>query len=102
LLDNDRLTQANHYQPIAKAALHGLKGQSVQLLIDRVLLRDRHNILVVSVGFRRRPPRRRPRLIRKQGLEFQTAHTYSGCQCQTGVASTLDATPVWQTILKSS
>jgi len=54
LLDNDRLTQAEHYQPLAKAALHGLKGQKVQLLIDRVLLRDRHNILVVSVGFRRR------------------------------------------------
>jgi len=54
LLDNDRLTQAEHYHPLAKAALHGLKGQKVQLLIDRVLLRDTHNILVVSVGFRRR------------------------------------------------
>jgi transcriptional regulator of met regulon len=54
LLDNERLTQAEHYHPLAKAALHGLKGQKVQLLIDRVLLRDRHNILVVSVGFRRR------------------------------------------------
>jgi len=31
-----------------------LKGQRVNLLIDRVLLRDQHNILVVSVGFRRR------------------------------------------------
>jgi hypothetical protein len=54
LLDNERLTQADHYQPLAKAALHGLKGQRVQLLIDRVLLRDSHNILVVSIGFRRR------------------------------------------------
>ena len=54
LLDNERLTQAEHYQPLAKAALHGLKGQRVQLLIDRVLLRDTHNILVVSIGFRRR------------------------------------------------
>src|SRR5215468_6328252 len=54
LLDNQRLTQADHYQPLAKAALHGLKGQRVQLLIDRVLLRDYHNILVVSIGFRRR------------------------------------------------
>jgi hypothetical protein len=54
LLDNERLTQADHYQPLAKAALHGLKGQRVQLLIDRVLLRDTHNILVVSIGFRRR------------------------------------------------
>jgi hypothetical protein len=54
LLDNERLTQTDHFQPLAKAALHGLKGQRVQLLIDRVLLRDRHNILVVSIAFRRR------------------------------------------------
>jgi hypothetical protein len=54
LLDNERITQAEHYQPLAKAALHGLKGQRVQLLMDRVLLRDTHNILVVSIGFRRR------------------------------------------------
>jgi len=54
LLDNERITQEDHYQPLAKAALHGLKGQKVQLLIDRVLLRDTHNILVVSIGFRRR------------------------------------------------
>jgi len=53
-LDNERITQTDHYQPIVKQALHGLKGQKVQLLIDRVLLRDQHNILVVSVGFRRR------------------------------------------------
>src|SRR2546423_1834847 len=54
LLSNERLTQTDHYQPIVQQALHGLKGQRVQLLIDRVLLRDQHNILVVSVGFRRR------------------------------------------------
>lgn len=53
-LDNERITQADHYQPIVTQALHGLKGQKVQLLIDRVLLRDHHNILVVSIGFRRR------------------------------------------------
>ena len=54
LLDNERITQADQYQPLAKAALTGLKGQRVQVLIDRVLLQDRHNILVVSVAFRRR------------------------------------------------
>lgn len=54
LLDNERITQADQYQPLAKAALIGLKGQRVQLLIDRVLLQDRHNILVISVAFRRR------------------------------------------------
>ncbi len=54
LLCNARLTQTDHYQPIVQQALHGLKGQRLQLLIDRVLLRDQHNILVVSLGFRRR------------------------------------------------
>jgi hypothetical protein len=54
LLDNERITQVDQYQPLAKAALTGLKGQRLQLLIDRVLLHDRHNILVISVAFRRR------------------------------------------------
>jgi hypothetical protein len=54
LLDNERITLGTHYQPIARSALSGLKGQRVNVLIDRVLLRDHHNILVISVGFRRR------------------------------------------------
>ena len=54
LLDNERITQADHDQPIAKAALTGLKRQRVNLLIDRGLLRDHQNVLVVSIGFRRR------------------------------------------------
>jgi hypothetical protein len=53
-LDNERITQTDHYHPIVQQALHGLKGQRVQRILDRVLLRDRHNILVISVGFRRR------------------------------------------------
>jgi Transposase DDE domain len=53
-LDNPRITQADHYHPIVKQALHGLKGQRVQLLLDRVVLQDTHNLLVVSVAFRRR------------------------------------------------
>jgi hypothetical protein len=53
-LDNERVTQADHYQPLVRKALIGLKGQKVHVLLDRVLLHDRHNILVVSVGFRRR------------------------------------------------
>jgi len=53
-LDNERITQADHYQPLVQAVLTGLKGQPVHLLIDRVLLHDRHNLLVVSIGFRRR------------------------------------------------
>jgi hypothetical protein len=54
LLAHERLTQTDHYHPIVKQALHGLAHQRVQLLIDRVLIRDQHNILVVRVGFRRR------------------------------------------------
>lgn len=54
LLDNDRLTQTDYYHPLVKHALTGLKGQRVHVLIDRVLLHDHHNILVVSIGFRRR------------------------------------------------
>ena len=54
LLSNERLTQTEHYHPIVKQALHGLAHQRVQLLMDRVLISDQHNILVVSVGFRRR------------------------------------------------
>ena len=53
-LDNERITQADHYQPLVRKALIGLKGQKVHLLLDRVLLHDHHNILVVSIGFRRR------------------------------------------------
>jgi DDE family transposase len=54
LLSNERLTQTEHYHPVVQQALHGLAHQRVQLLIDRVLLRNQHNILVVSVAFRRR------------------------------------------------
>jgi Transposase DDE domain len=53
-LDNERISQQVHYQPLLTKALSGLAGQRVQLLIDRVLLRNQHNILVVSIGFRRR------------------------------------------------
>src|SRR5215470_4703414 len=54
LLDNTKLTAADVYQPIARQALTGLKGQRVHLLLDRVVLTDTQNVLVVSVGFRRR------------------------------------------------
>jgi hypothetical protein len=53
-LDTERLSVSDHYHPLVRASLHGLTGQRVQLLIDRVLLRNQHNILVVSLGFRRR------------------------------------------------
>ena len=53
-LDNERITQATHYHPIVRKALGGLKHQRVQLVIDRVLIQDHHNILVVTAAFRRR------------------------------------------------
>jgi hypothetical protein len=54
LLDNPRITQATQYRPIARAALAGVTRQRVDLLLDRVLLHQRHTLLVASVGFRRR------------------------------------------------
>jgi hypothetical protein len=53
-LDNPRVSQASHYQPIARAALQGITTQRVDLVLDRVLLHRRHNLLVASIGFRRR------------------------------------------------
>ena len=54
LLDNTKLSAADVYQPIVRQALTGLKRQRVQLLLARVVLTDTQNVLVVSVGFRRR------------------------------------------------
>lgn len=54
LLDNPRITQAAHYQPVVRPALRSLRGQAVALLIDRVELHNTYNLLVVSVAFRRR------------------------------------------------
>src|ERR687886_2019678 len=53
-LDNPRITQAAHYRPIARTALAGVTHQRVDLALDRVLLNEQHNLLVASVGFRRR------------------------------------------------
>ena len=54
LLDNAKLTAKDIYQPIVRATLAGLRRQKVYLLLDRVVLTDTQNVLVVSVGFRRR------------------------------------------------
>jgi hypothetical protein len=53
-LDNERITQRSHYRPLVQNALGGVRGQAVDLALDRVLLRDRQNVLVASVGFKRR------------------------------------------------
>src|SRR5262249_32975603 len=54
LLDNAKLTAKDIYQPIVRASLRGLRRQKVNLLLDRVVLTDTQNVLVVSLGFRRR------------------------------------------------
>jgi hypothetical protein len=54
LLDNTKLTATDVYQPIVRQALTGLKGQRVHLLLDRVVLTETQNVLVISLGFRRR------------------------------------------------
>lgn len=54
LLKNAKLTAEDIYQPIVSHALSGLKRQRVNLLLDRVVLNDHQNVLVVSLGFRRR------------------------------------------------
>jgi hypothetical protein len=54
LLDNPKLSAKDIYQPIVRQALSGLQRQKVHLLLDRVVLSDTQNVLVVSVGFRRR------------------------------------------------
>lgn len=54
LLDNTKLTAEGIYQPVVRAALIGLRRQRVQVLLDRVVLTDTQNVLVVSLGFRRR------------------------------------------------
>lgn len=54
LLENERITPATHYQPAVRVAIAGLVRQPVHLIIDRVLLHNRHNLLVVGLAFRRR------------------------------------------------
>ncbi|MCS6841113.1 MAG: hypothetical protein NZ701_10055 [Roseiflexus sp.] len=49
-LENERITQPSHDHPLVQHALHGLRGQRAPVLLDRVLLRNQHTILVVSVG----------------------------------------------------
>jgi hypothetical protein len=53
-LANQRVTQATHYRPLIRHALTGLAGQTVRVLIDRVDLTARFQLLVASAAFRRR------------------------------------------------
>lgn len=54
LITNPRLAQKTHYQPLLRQAIRGLLRQEVHLVLDRVLLHDRHNLLLVGLACRRR------------------------------------------------
>lgn len=54
LLKNAKLTDEHIYQPIVRQSLSGLKRQKVNRLLDRVVLNQTQNVLVVSLAFRRR------------------------------------------------
>lgn len=54
LITNPRITPRTHYQPVVRAAIAGLVRQPIHVVLDRVLLHDRHNLLVVGLATRRR------------------------------------------------
>ena len=54
LLDNERITLDSHYRPIVRHAIQGVRGQTIDVILDRVRLRNRQNVVVGSLGFRRR------------------------------------------------
>jgi Transposase DDE domain len=72
LLDNAKLTAKDVYQPIVRASLTGLRHQKVHLLLDRVVVTNTQNVLVVSVGFRRRSVPLLWRILRHQGSSTLT------------------------------
>ncbi|MDP9313751.1 MAG: transposase [Chloroflexota bacterium] len=54
LLDNERIALDTHYRPIVRHAVQGVRGQTVDVILDRVRLKNRQNVVVGSLGFRRR------------------------------------------------
>ncbi len=54
LLDNARITLDTHYRPVVRQAVQGVRGQQVAVILDRVRLKNRQNVVVGSLGFRRR------------------------------------------------
>lgn len=54
LLDNERITLDSHYRPVVRQAIQGVRGQTVDVILDRVRLKNRQNVVVGSLGFRRR------------------------------------------------
>lgn len=54
MLDNERITLDTHYRPIVRQAIQGVQGQAISVILDRVQLKNRQNVVVASLGFRRR------------------------------------------------
>lgn len=93
LLDNERITAATHYYPVVRAAIAGVVRQPVHLIIDRVLLHNRHNLLVVGLAFRRRIVplvwRRLPHVGTSSLADQQAVLTEAATLLPTGVRITL-------------
>lgn len=53
LVTHVRITPDIPFEPVVRSARHGLRGQRVSRIIDRVLLRYGQHVLVVSAAFRR-------------------------------------------------
>lgn len=73
-LDHPRITRARHYHPSARTAVAGITHQRVDLVLDRVLLHERHNLLVASIGFRRRSVPLAWQALDHDGSSALTAH----------------------------
>ncbi|MDP9314684.1 MAG: transposase [Chloroflexota bacterium] len=54
LFDNARITLDTHYRPIVRHAIQGVRHQAISVILDRVRLKNRQNVVVASLGFRRR------------------------------------------------
>lgn len=73
-LANTAITQKDHFQPIVKASLRGLKNQPVSLVIDQLVLSDKQNILAVGACFRSRTVPLVVKLLDHQGLSAFADH----------------------------
>ena len=79
LLDNAKLTAKDVYHPIVRAALTGLRRQRVHLLLDRVVLTETQNVLVVSLAFRRRSVPLVWHILPHQGSSYADRSTERCC-----------------------
>ncbi len=48
-LDNDGMTLDTHYRPVVRHAIQGVRGQAIDLILDRVRLKHRQQVVVASL-----------------------------------------------------